>query len=372
MFGKMTVQRMLGKLEGQLGEDDYTEPLNILIDSANKNNKFNFFGSIAFENQLKDRLKVRKEIYNLISNQDLPSPADPIFVTGLPRSGTTFLFNLLSLDHNHRSPFYWEIMNPLPLAKTSLQKKYRQNKINFQLRFARTIIPKLKAMHHIRANTPEECMLVATMNVRSIVYLCMADVPEYAEYLKNCSFESVFLWHKRFFQVLELTGRPNRWLLKDPSHIGHIPEILSTYPNAKFINIHRDPIESIGSFCSLTKNIRMGFSKFIDKDRIGEMVLDFWNHKLYKGMSDKENLHSDQIADISYPEFIKNPISSLKEAYIKIGLDMDIKTENNMEKYLAIQKNLKKKKHTYNLEEFGLSSQVIKDHFNKYLQTKPF
>ena len=116
----------------------------------------------------------------------------------------------------------------------------------------------------------------------------------------------------------------------------------------------------------------MGFSKFIDKDRIGEMVLDFWNHKLYKGMSDKENLHSDQIADISYPEFIKNPISSLKEAYIKIGLDMDIKTENNMEKYLAIQKNLKKKKHTYNLEEFGLSSQVIKDHFNKYLQTKPF
>ena len=63
MFGKMTVQRMLGKLEGQLGEDDYTEPLNILIDSANKNNKFNFFGSIAFENQLKDRLKVRKEIW---------------------------------------------------------------------------------------------------------------------------------------------------------------------------------------------------------------------------------------------------------------------------------------------------------------------
>ena len=149
MFGKVTVQKMLGKLEGQLGEDDYTEPLNILINSANKNNKFNLFGAIAFENQLKDRLKVRKEIYKLTNKESLLTPADPIFVTGLPRSGTTFLFNLLALDSNHRSPLYWEIMNPLPLAKTTQQQKWRQNKINFQLRFARTIIPKLRAMHHI-------------------------------------------------------------------------------------------------------------------------------------------------------------------------------------------------------------------------------
>ena len=372
MFGKVTAEKMLGSLEGQLGEDDYTEPLNILINSANKNNKFNLFGSIAFKNQLKDRLKVRKEIYKLTKNQNLPMPANPIFVTGLPRSGTTFLFNLLSLDRNHRSPLYWEIMNPLPLATSGHQKKWRQNKINFQLKFARTIIPKLRAMHHIRGETPEECMLIATMNIRSIVYLCMADVPEYAEYLKSCSFESVFLWHKRFLQVLEITKRPKRWLLKDPSHIGHIPEILSAYPNAKFINIHRDPVESIGSFCSLTKNVRLGFSKSVDKNSIGEMVLDFWKHKTYKGMSDKENLHSNQIANISYPQFINDPISSIKEAYIKLGLDMDIKTENNMERYLVNQKNLKKQKHAYALEEFGLTSEIVQDRFKKYIETKPF
>jgi len=372
MFGKLTVKKMLDGLNGQLGEDDYTEPLEILVNSTNKNNEFNLFGSYAFKNQLKDRLRVRKEIYKLTKDRSLPEPADPIFVTGLPRSGTTFLFNLLSLDPSHRSPLYWEIMNPLPLAKTSQQKKWRQNKINFQLKFARTIIPKLRAMHHIRGETPEECMLIATMNIRSIVYLCMADVPEYAEYLKSCSFESVFLWHKRFLQALELTERPKRWLLKDPSHIGHIPEILSAYPNAKFINIHRDPAESIGSFCSLTKNVRLGFTKSVNKERVGEMVLDFWRHKLYKGMIDKKTLHSDQIANISYSEFIKNPISSLKEVYTKIGLDMDIKTENNIEEYLAKQKNLKKDKHSYTLEEFGLSSKIVEECFQEYIQTKAF
>ena len=372
MFNTVTVNKMLGNLEGQLGEDDYTEPLNILINSANKNNTFNLFGSVAFNNQLKDRLMVRKDLFKLVNKMNLPEPADPIFVTGLPRSGTTFLFNLLALDGNHRSPLYWEIMAPLPLAKKNNQKVWRERKINLELKFARTIIPKLRAMHHIRAQTPEECELIATMNVRSFVYMCMADVPEYIEYLKDCSFDSVFLWHKRFLQMLELTGRPNRWLLKDPSHIGHIPEILSAYPDAKFVNIHRNPVESIGSFCSLIKNVRLGFTKSVNRKRIGEMVVDFWKDKLYKGMVDKENLHSDQIANINYSEFIKNPISSLKETYTKIGLDMDIRTENNMEEYLKNQKNLKKQKHSYSLEEFGLTSQIIEDHFKEYIQTKPF
>ena len=106
---------MLSGLEGKLGEDDYTEPLEILINSANKNNEFNLFGSIAFKNQLKDRLKMRSKLYDFVKDRDLPSPANPVFVTGLPRSGTTFLFNLLALDNSHRSPRYWEIMSLMPL-----------------------------------------------------------------------------------------------------------------------------------------------------------------------------------------------------------------------------------------------------------------
>ena len=372
MFGKVTAEKMLGSLEGHLGEDDYTEPLNILIDSANKHNKFNLFGSIAFKDQLKDRLNVRSELYKLIENKNLPSPANMIFVTGLPRSGTTFLFNMLALDSNHRSPKYWEIMNPLPLAKTDKQKRFRQRKINMQLRLARTIIPKLKSMHHIRAETPEECMLIATINIRSIVYLCMADVPEYAEYLKSCSFKSVFMWHKRFFQMLELTGRPKRWLLKDPSHIGHIPEIMEAYPNAKFINIHRDPSESIASFCSLTKNIRLGFTRNVNNENIGNMVVDFWKHKLYQGMKHKKILSENQIANIGYEKFIKDPINTIKQAYTTIGLDMNIETENKMLDYLQIQKNLKKQKHTYALEEFGLTSKMIENYFKEYILTKQF
>ena len=83
-------------IHSELGEDDYSEPLEILIKSANKNNEFNLFGTFAFKNQLKDRLRMRSKLYSFIKDKNLPSTADPIFVIGLPRSGTTFLFNLLA------------------------------------------------------------------------------------------------------------------------------------------------------------------------------------------------------------------------------------------------------------------------------------
>ena len=164
---------------------------------------------------------MRSKLNDFMQNKVLPSPADPIFVTGLPRSGTTFLFNLLALDKNHRSPKYWEIMSPLPLVKTDFDIKKRQWKINAELKFARTIIPKLRYMHHIRAQTPEECELLATINVRSFVYMCMANVPEYVEYLKDCSFNSVFAWHKKFFQMLELSGRPKDGFERSQSYRTH-------------------------------------------------------------------------------------------------------------------------------------------------------
>ena len=140
MLRRIKVKDMIGNLEGLLGDDDYSEPLEILINSANNHNKFNLYGAFAFKNQLKDRLKMRSRLNDFMQNKVLPSPADPIFVTGLPRSGTTFLFNLLALDKNHRSPKYWEIMSPLPLVKTDFDIKKRQWKINAELKFALSLI----------------------------------------------------------------------------------------------------------------------------------------------------------------------------------------------------------------------------------------
>ena len=369
---KLKVNKILYKLQNNLGEEDYLEPLKVLIDSVNRHNNLNFFGRLAFIHQLTNRLKMRARLFELHKKNTFDEPSDPVFVIGLPRSGTSLLFNLLSLDIAHRSPMYWEIMHLMPLAKTQASRKSREFKTNAELKLAKTIIPKLKAIHTIRATTPEECQQIATMNVRSFVYMCMADVPEYVEYLKSTSFDSVFKWHKKFYQALELNGKPTRWLLKDPSHIGHIPQILKEYPNAKFIHIHRDPAESVASFCSLTKNVRLAFSKKIDTDGIGKTVIDFWNHNLSKGMEDRKFLSSDQLVDIQYSEFVKNPLDHIKNTYQQLNFDMNIQTENKIQKYLEQDKNILKPEHRYTLDEFGLNQNDIKGQFKEYMLNYDF
>ncbi len=79
MGQQFTVKSMLRGLDGKLGEDDYIEPLEILVDSINKNNKFNIFGRIAFNHQLKNRLKMRKMLNELHENNNFDQPADPVF-----------------------------------------------------------------------------------------------------------------------------------------------------------------------------------------------------------------------------------------------------------------------------------------------------
>jgi hypothetical protein len=160
--------------------------------------------------------------------------------------------------------------------------------------------------------------------------------------------------------------------LKDPSHIGHIPDILSAYPNAKFINIHRNPLESVGSFCSLTKNIRTAFSKNVNQAKIGRTVLDFWQHNLNKGITDRKILGPNQIVDIAYRDFISDPLGEIKKTYSILGFDVDIETENKIEQYLINQKSLKKQKHSYSLNDFGLTEKDVKNQFHDYMMNYDF
>ena len=161
-------------------------------------------------------------------------------------------------------------------------------------------------------------------------------------------------------------------MLKDPSHIGHLPEILQAYPNAKFIHIHRDPTESVASFCSLTKNVRLAFSKKVNTDDIGNTVIDFWNHNLKKGMDYRKNLLNDQIVDVTYEDFISSPLNQIKSIYMQLGFDMTIETENNIENYLYKDQKKIKSSHNYSLDEFGLNEKNVKDQFRDYMLNYDF
>ena len=110
------------------------------------------------------------------------------------------------------------------------------------------------------------------------------------KYLKTCDFAPAMVWHSRFLQVMEQTNKPTRWLLKDPTHVHHIPELLSAYPGAYFVFIHRNPTATIPSLCSLSSKITSALSTRADKEEIGENLLDYWGCAIEKNLMDRAQI----------------------------------------------------------------------------------
>ncbi len=359
MSNLLDVNRILDQLNLDLGEEDYLEPLTILIKSINKEADLSLQGKIAVEFQIKKHLKVRSQIYKATQESSSDEISKPIFVIGLPRSGTTYLFNLLSLDTDYRSPLFWEMMNPLPIVKEkTLQRSLRIFKSETILFVKDRFIPKLDDLHAIKATSPEECLLIKVFALRSILYYYMANTPSYLEYLHECDKTVSYLWHQRFLKVLEMSNKPNRWLLKDPSHLGNLKEILSIYPDACFIQIHRDPKETVPSICSLTSQVRKGFSSSLNKKELGKKTLDFWGKSKEKNDNQRKSLSNKQIIDVFYEDFIADPFKVVEDIYSNFELVIKEETEDSMKSFINRNKR-SREKHIYSLEDYGLDQKEV-------------
>ena len=357
----LDLQSILDSVTGDLGEDDYLEPLKILLDALRNEAQLSFFGKLGARYQITNHLQTRAKVNEFLKNKDTEDPSSPIFVMGLPRSGTTFLFNILSKDKDHKSPAFWEMMYPLPLAKRgSFTEKKRIFIGKLVLLFKNFLMPGLNDVHPIEAESPEECILIKTLSLRSLVYVYMANVPTYQSFLNRENFLPAFIWHRRFLQCLEQNEKPKRWLLKDPCHLEHLPEILQIYPNAKFIHIKRDPSETIPSICSLTHKVRTGFSKNVDKISIGESSLNFWSSVLKKYSTDRLELDPNSIIDMKYEDLIADPIGEMHKIYNNFGFHLDTKVEEAMLDYINDSTRTHGGKHLYSAEEFGLTKNLIK------------
>jgi len=362
----LTVDSVLKNIDQPLGEEDFLEPLELLLSDLKNEANLNTFGSIGIRQNIINKLQERAKLYALVNQESLPPPSMPLVITGLPRSGTTFLLDLLHCDSGHRGPLTWEIFHPLPLATTKRQIKSRIRRTNFDLRMIRTAVPDFDIMHPLHAELPEECQLITTFDLRSINYAYMARVPNYENYIKTCNFSSAMLWHSRFLRALEKNNKPDTWLLKDPWHIQHIPEFLSTYPKACFVFIHRNPTEVIPSISSLSAHLRFGFSKHVDKNEIGLNSVSFWSHAMEKCLLDRAQIPENQRFDIHFADLVSDPMRQVRQMYSHFGLELTEENKDNMHHFLTEAAANKALSHKYTLEEFGLTEKQVGEGFKEY------
>jgi Sulfotransferase family len=163
----------------------------------------------------------------------------PIFITGMPRSGTSFLHDLMLCDRGARAPRVWQTIYPYPIGRG---RDARLDRVRRQIRAFGRLAPEFQARHPIDALSPQECTEITAHVFRSLRFDTTYWVPSYREWLDATGHLEAYRFHKRFLQHLQRQDGPGQWVLKSPDHVFALEAIRDVYPDARVISCTAIPL----------------------------------------------------------------------------------------------------------------------------------
>jgi hypothetical protein len=337
------------------GEPDFFEPLSRLLESCHREARLNVIGKLAVRNDvvriLCNRLLLERDRqrYSEIAKQEI---REPVFIVGLPRSGTTLLHTLLAADPAHRVPWTWEVMSPSPPGTQDRQQRIRQ--ANRDLAMLRWLAPTFEHVHATGAKLPQECVSLMSPTFMSDQFDTMYNIPSYRAWFFRQDTRPAYEFHRRFLQHLQFRRSAERWILKAPAHMFAANALLSIYPDAKFVQLHRDPIEAVASVSSLVTILRRVFSDTVDPVQIGRDAMVYWSEALKTFMRVRDALPLDRVCDVHYDQVRRNPIAAARQVYEHFAWRFRPEVEQQMRTVLTEQTSRSSGVHRYNAAYFQL------------------
>jgi len=357
------------------GDNPDYEGLQVLVASIEHQARLNTIGRLTCQRMFTGFMSNRLQLENWFKNH--PDELDqkitkPIFIIGLPRTGTTILHNLMWQDPGNRAPLMWEINDPIPRPNPENwdddpRIAVNQDNLDALNRLATNFL----AIHEVAATLPQECVGITQHMFHGITLFLHWYVPDYRQWLLKTNAEPAMRYHKRFLQMLQATKPGDRWLLKSPAHLNSLPTLFKVYPDAQVVFTHRNPVEVIGSVCSLVWSLSgMASDKGLDPLKIGEEQSFSWNQMLEQAMVDRELLieHEDQFHDLYFSDLVSDPEESIRGIYKKFSLPFPDDMGSRINSFLSLNPQNKYGKHEYSLQDFGLTHRGERQRFANYIQ----
>jgi Sulfotransferase family len=295
----------------------------------------------------------------------------PVFVFGIPRTGTTLLNNLLAADPNRRSPLKWELDDPVPpptadelytgpraLAALEMDRKMQE------------MAPSASKYYRGSAIYPHECVWILAHDFRTLMWESAGKLPLYREWFFNADATPAYEYHKKFLQ-LHQADAPGIWNLKMPSHILNLQTLLKIYPDARLVWTHRDPYTATGSLCSLITLGHMAYMGKIDKEWLGENYPWQAAEHARRGMAARDAIGEDRIIDVHYADMTRDPMGTMRKLYKQLGDELTPEAETAMQGWVDDNPQDKFGRHEYKLAQFGLTKEKLEPMFAEYLRRYP-
>ena len=355
------------------GSDYYREGLERTVAALNTEADLNDMGGViqhaTISNALIQRLKV-EDTYARHPEIDDEIIDGPLFVIGLPRTGTTALSQLVAADPQFRSLRMWESQAPTPPPEAATQHTdARIAQAEAGLQMLNEMFPLMKSLYNSEATAATECQDLMGMSFRTFHFDGVVRVPGYLEWLMNCDMRETYTYHRRVLKLLQWHCPPTLWHLKTPVHVFALDALVEAYPNAKFMWSHRDPAKVMASVCSLIRYVRSWSSDRDDPEELGAEQLDSWSEGIRRATDFRKRVGDERFSDISFADLQADPVNTLAAGYRSLGLDFTDAAARSVELWAREHKPGARGAHDYDLADYGLTPDGVRERFAEYLRT---
>jgi Sulfotransferase family len=354
-----------------LGDQSVLEGLQVLVEASSSEARLSEVGAQRWQGNLVKTLSNRLRIVDYLKQHPELTQrpvAKPMFVFGLPRTGTTVTINLLNADPARRCFLRWESLESVPPAKAGqLHSDPRCLAEQQRLDASVKLMPQIAAAHYENADSPSECQFSMAHNFCAQLFDSNVRVPSYRKWLFDTSYLPTFRFHKQLLQLLQAENS-GQWTLKNPWHPLFLNDLTTVYPDAQLVMTHRDPAEAVGSACSLIRLIRPMFSDVVDLREIAAQMIETFDLMIARQNDYRARHGADSIYDIQYADQLRDPIREMRRLYAHFEQPFTPTIEAAMQRLTSNNPKGKHGAHDYTLEEFGLNTTGVRNHFREYCE----
>lgn len=355
------------------GDDRFWEPFRIFVDSLNTERALHTVGALLIRGDLLNCLTIRLQLTDYRKRH--PEICDevidrPVFITGLPRTGTSITHELLAADPRHRAPLHWEIRHPFPPPeRATYRSDPRIAEADRQIRLWCEIVPEYDQMHELGGAIPVEDVQVMGASFVSDEWMGRHVVPDFAAWYNGCDRVPGFEFHKQMLQHLQWKCPGDRWVLKSPSHMGQLDALLAVYPDARIVFTHRDPLRVLPSVISILYS-----TAYVRSDQVDAAAMAGWfTGETCKMLLDSMTalrasgrLPESQCYDLRYSELMQDPVAALGGIYEHFEIDYPDSSRAAQQSYVDNKPKGRHGAHKYDFSDTGLDLDEERARFQDY------
>jgi len=351
----------------EFGPGDFREGLRVLLESLEKDADLSPSTDARVVGDLRRRLVNRLEVeawYRDHPELEALPLRGPVDINGLPRTGTTALSNMLSLDPQFRCLRQWEQAKPCPppiLEEEASDPRRLDEMVEME-----KLRPAIEAMHLFDAEAAVEDGEVLGMAFHGQQYTL--PVWSYHAWWRDCEMGPTYRYHRRVVTLLQSRRPPDLWLFKAPHHKFHLEAIAAAYPDVRFLMTHRDPARVVPSWASLVSAILPAAAGERDLQRLGREASEHLRIGMQNAIAARGRLGEKRFFDVHHRELNADPMGVLERIYAFLELELRPEVRREIDCWQQANRSGSHGTHSYTPEQFGLSKAQLHSDYDFYIR----